>query len=193
MLKGRGARTWAFVLVGLVFTAGIASFVLAYNSYPRKNVNILYDGACYELVEEAYESYRMLNARLQMEALRLRLNAIENPQAMLKIALSGSSQEVTEFVERRDVKITDARNFGGIDKILVEGFIMKSVLDDVVNSNYHAGEKSDAILSNLALLPSDYITEAESDQIAAHLAIITDQGIEEIMLKKSGIRKSDCR
>lgn len=184
MFAGKGLQGLAIVIITLVSIGGIVGFVLAYNYYPRKNVNIQYDGRCYELVGDAYESYKQLIEKLQLESLRLRLDAIEDSNALVRIAISGTTDEVYDLA--RNVQVIDVRAFGSIDKVLMEGLIQKSELERVVNLKPE-------IISNLAVLPSEHITEAESESIATHLAVITDQGIEQVMLKNSGVRKAECR
>ena len=193
MFQGRGLQKWAVVLVAIAVIGGIVGFVLTYNYYPRKHVNIQYKGECYELFGDAYESYNRLNAKRQIESLKLQLNAIKEPDAPVRIALSGSTKEASDFAYANDMQVLDTKRFEGIDKILVEGYIQKMKLASIVDDVSADTLLTDNILSNLAILPNQYISEDESKQIAMNLDIITAKGIEDMMQKNSGIKKAECR
>ena len=67
----------AIPAIAILAAGGIISFLLAYNFYPEKHVNVNIGGKCYELLDSAYAKYQDLAANNEIEILKLQLDAIE--------------------------------------------------------------------------------------------------------------------
>ena len=96
----------AIPIIVILAISGIISFFLAYNFYPKKNVNVNVDGICYELLGSAFDQYKNLETQRSVRALQLQLNAIEPPNAAIPISFSGTKDGVMEFSSKYDINIT---------------------------------------------------------------------------------------
>lgn len=125
-------QTLAIPIIVILAISGIFSFFLAYNFYPKKNVNINVDGSCYELLGSAFDQYKNLEAQKSIIAMQLQLDAIEPPSATIPISFSGTKDGIIEFSSRYDIDITKNNQIGNIDKYVVNGIVMKPYLNQIL-------------------------------------------------------------
>ena len=53
---------------------GVISFLLAFNFYPEKHVNVNIDGKCYELLDKANMQYQNLAASNRLLVLKMQID-----------------------------------------------------------------------------------------------------------------------
>ena len=123
----------AIPLIIILAISGVISFFLAYNFYPKKNVNVNVGGVCYELVGSAFNQYKDLETQRSVRTLELQLNAIEPPNAAIPISFSGTKDEVIEFSSKYDINITANNQIGNINEYVVNGIIKKPYLERILD------------------------------------------------------------
>ena len=122
----------AIPIIVILVISGTISFFLAYNFYPKKNVNVNIDGNCYELLGSSFDHYKNLEAQRSVRIFQLQLDAIEPPSAAIPISFSGTKNGVKEFSSRYDINITENNQIGNIDKYVVDGIVKKPYLKQIL-------------------------------------------------------------
>jgi hypothetical protein len=87
----------AIPIIVILVIGGILSFPLAYNFYPKKNVNVNIDDSCYELPGSAFDQYKKFYAQRSKRVLQLQVDAIEPTNALIPISYSGTEDSIREF------------------------------------------------------------------------------------------------
>ena len=187
----------AIPIIVILAISGIISFFLAYNFYPRKNVNVNVDGICYELLGSAFDQYKNLEAQRALRALQLQLNAIETPNAAIPVSFSGTKGGVTEFSSRYDINITENNQIGNIDKYVVNGMAKKSYLKQILEDlkTIDSNPLDRTVLSTVGLRPNSFITQEEGKQIAQDTTAFMQTGIRQIVENDNtrDINTAECR
>lgn len=166
-------RKLAIPITIILAISGVISFFLAYNFYPKKNVNINVDGTCYELLGLAFDQYKNLEAQKSIRALQLQLDAIEPPNA--------------------------AKNnqIGNIDKYIVNGIVKKPYLNQILEDlkATDSNPLNRTVLSTVGLQPNPFITQQEGRQIAQNTTDFMQSGIRQIVEygNTGDINAAECR
>jgi hypothetical protein len=190
-------RKLAIPIIIILAISGVFSFFLAYNFYPKKNVNINVDGTCYELLGSAFDQYKNLEAQKSIRALQLQLDAIEPPNAAIPISFSGTKDGIIEFSSKYDIDMTKNNQIGNIDKYIVNGIVKKSYLNLILEDLKAADPNSlnRTVLSTVGLQPNPFITQQEGRQIAHNTTDFMESGIEQIVEydNTADINAAECR
>lgn len=185
------------IIVGLI--GGILLFFAAYNFYPHKNVNIDINGDCYEFLGKAYALYKNLENTKERELLRMQIQAIEDPNAMVPIAFSGSQVQVDSILNSSKLTVTNRQTFGDnqthVDKIIIKGLANLSLLQTYYQDWNTSSSKNQQQQTSpkIGILPNKFISLSESDQIEKSVDRFMVKGIERILGTKDGIKPTECR
>ena len=193
----------AIPIIIILIIGGTAGFFLAYGFYPKKNVNINVDNICYELLGSAFAEYKHLDAQKRMNILKLQYDAIEPPNASIPIIVSGTNNEITEFIEKYNIDIVEEEQVGDmsnennyIDKYIVKGTISKPYFKQILNGlTLHDFDPSvKTIQSSIGLQPNPFITSAEGKEISTEANNFMKSGIQQMIKDNHGdIKQAECR
>lgn len=187
----------AIPIIVILAISGIISFFLAYNFYPKKNVNVNVNGVCYELLGSAFDQYKDLEVQRALRTLQLQLNAIETPNAAIPVSFSGTKDGVTEFSSRYDINITENNQIGNIDKYVVNGMVQKPYLKQILEDlkTIDSNPLNSTVLSTVGLRPNSFITQEEGRQIAQNAIGFMQTGIRLIVENDNtrDINTAECR
>jgi hypothetical protein len=187
----------AIPIIVILAISGIISFFLAYNFYPKKNVNVNVDGICYELLGSAFDQYKDLEVQRALRTLQLQLNAIETPNAAIPVSFSGTKDGVTEFSSRYDINITENNQIGNTDKYVVNGMVQKPYLKQILEDlkTIDSNPLNRTVLSTVGLRPNSFITQEEGRQIAQNAIGFMQTGIRQIVENDNtgDINTAECR
>ena len=190
-------------IIIILIVGGTASFFLAYEFYPKKNVNINVNGYCYEFLGPAFAEYRNLDAKKEMRTLNLQYNAIEPPNALIPITFSGTKSEINELADNYNVEIVGEQQVGDInnnnnyiDKYIVKGLIakpyFKQILDDLTVQDFNPLTKT--VLSSIGLQPNPFLTLEESKEISLDTNNFMRKEIQQMIADNhEGIKQAECR
>ena len=187
----------AIPIVVILAISGIFSFFLAYNFYPKKNVNVNVEGICYELLGSAFDEYKNLETQRLVRALQLQLGAIEPPNAAIPISFSGTKDGIMEFSSKYDINITKNNQIGNIDKYVVNGIVnklfLKQILEDLKTIDPNPLNRT--VLSTVGLQTNSFITQEEGRRIAQNIDGFMQTGIRKIVENDntSDINTAECR
>lgn len=189
----------AIPIIVILAIGGIVSFLLAYNFYPKKNVNVNVDDACYELVGSAFDQYKTLDAQRSIRVLQLQLDAIEPYNAMIPISYSGTEGAVKEFSSKYDVDIIDSKQIGNIDKYVVDGMVQKPsfkrILENLTTADFDPSNKT--VEGTLGMQVNPFLTQEEGVKIAKDIKNFMKMGIGNIVENRdnnnNNIRHAECR
>jgi hypothetical protein len=188
----------AIPIIVILAIGGIVSFLLAYNFYPKKNVNVNVDDACYELLGSAFDQYNTLDAQRSIRVLQLQLDAIEPSNALIPISYSGTESAVMEFSAKYDVKIIDNKQIGNIDKYVVDGVVQKPsfklILEDLTTADFDPSNKT--VEGTLGMRTNPLLTQEEGVKIAQEIKNFMKVGIKIIVENydnNNNIRHAECR
>ena len=187
----------AIPIIVILAISGIISFFLAYNFYPKKNVNVNVNGVCYELLGSAFDQYKDLEVQRALRTLQLQLNAIEIPNAAIPVSFSGTKDGVTEFSSRYDINITENNQIGNTDKYIVNGMVQKPYLKQILEDlkTIDSNPLNSTVLSTVGLRPNSFITQEEGRQIAQNAIGFMQTGIRLIVENDNtrDINTAECR
>jgi uncharacterized membrane protein len=85
----------AIIIFGI---GGVISFLLSFNFYPEKHVNVNIDGKCYELLDKANMQYQNLATSNRLLVLKMQIDYIESADAKIPIIFSGYEERINEFL-----------------------------------------------------------------------------------------------
>jgi hypothetical protein len=188
----------AIPAIAILTAGGIISFLLAYNFYPEKHINVNIDAKCYELVDSAYRKYQDLAARNEIEILKLQLDAIETEQATLPVTFTGRQSDILNFKNKYDINIISDNAISdetSVDKRIVKATVTKNELKKIVNdlSVKDVIPLSKTVAGSIGLQPNLYITPEEGKIISLKSTQFLSKGIQEIINSKEGVRPAECR
>src|SRR5215208_4209678 len=176
------------ILVLLV--GGTIGFLLAFNYYPEKHVNVNVDGRCYELLDAANEKHKILRAQNEINIKKLQLNMIEYSDASLPVTFSGFKENVDDFIKQYNIrniisiqKVSDNPTF---DKYIIKATLSKNELQKIVNdltlTDYYP---TLSVRGGVGLGPNKYISSEERKVISAESKDIVESNV--------GIKSAECR
>lgn len=178
---------------------GTIGFLLAFNYYPEKHVNVKINGYCYELLETANEKYKILQAQNEINIKKMQLNMIEYDNVSLPIIFSGFKGLVDDFTKLYNIhnivsiqKVSDNPTF---DKFIVKAKLTKMDLQKIVNdltlSDFYPAV---TIKGTVSLEPNEYINNDEGKMISTSSKDYIQRGIENIVESNTdGVKLSECR
>jgi hypothetical protein len=184
------------ILVLLV--GGTIGFLLAFNYYPEKHVNVNVDGRCYELLDAANEKHKILRAQNEINIKKLQLNMIEYSDASLPVTFSGFKENVDDFIKQYNIrniisvqKVSDNPTF---DKYIIKATLSKNELEKIVNdltlTDYYP---TLSVRGGVGLGPNKYISSEERKVISAESKDFMENGIKDIVESNVGIKSAECR
>jgi hypothetical protein len=184
------------ILVLLV--GGTIGFLLAFNYYPEKHVNVNVDGRCYELLDAANEKHKILRAQNEINIKKLQLNMIEYSDASLPVTFSGFKENEDDFIKQYNIrniisvqKVSDNPTF---DKYIIKATLSKNELQKIVNdltlTDYYP---TLSVRGGVGLGPNKYISSEERKVISAESKDFMKNGIKDIVESNVGIKSAECR
>jgi hypothetical protein len=184
------------ILVLLV--GGTIGFLLAFNYYPEKHVNVNVDGRCYELLDAANEKHKILRAQHEINIKKMQLNMIEYSDASLPVTFSGFKENVDDFIKQYNIrniisiqKVSDNPTF---DKYIIKATLSKNELQKIVNdltlTDYYP---TLSVRGGVGLGPNKYISSEERKVISAESKDFMENGIKDIVESNVGIKSAECR
>jgi len=184
------------ILVLLV--GGTIGFLLAFNYYPEKHVNVNVDGRCYELLDAANEKHTILRAQNEINIKKMQLNMIEYSDASLPVTFSGFKENVDDFIKQYNIrniisiqKVSDNPTF---DKYIIKATLSKNELQKIVNdltlTDYYP---TLSVRGGVGLGPNKYISSEERKGISAESKDFMENGIKDIVESNVGIKSAECR
>jgi hypothetical protein len=184
------------ILVLLV--GGTIGFLLAFNYYPEKHVNVNVDGRCYELLDAANEKHTILRAQNEINIKKMQLNMIEYSDASLPVTFSGFKENVDDFIKQYNIrniisvqKVSDNPTF---DKYIIKATLSKNELEKIVNdltlTDYYP---TLSVRGGVGLGPNKYISSEERKVISAESKDFMENGIKDIVESNVGIKSAECR
>ena len=188
----------AIPAIAIFAACGIISFLLAYNFYPEKHVNVNIGGKCYELLDSAYTKYQDLAAKNEIEILKLQLDAIETEQAILPVTFSGRQSDIMDFKNKYDINIISDKAISediSVDKRIVRATLTKDELKKVVNDLVvkDVNPLSRSVAGSIGLQPTSQITPEEGKKISLNSTQFLRKGIQEIINTQDGVKPAECR
>jgi hypothetical protein len=199
-------RALAIPAIIVLLVGGTISFFMAFSFYPEKHVNVKINGECYEFLDNAYAKYKKLQAEKELLIFRLQANAIGSPGTIIPVIFSGTGEEVNDFVNRYDIKITTSQQIGAnnnyIDKYIVKATMTKQNFDRIINdlTIKDLDPLTKSISGSIGLQPNIYITEQEGEQISLYSKDFMRNGIQQIIDDSNanssdydGVKQAECR
>jgi hypothetical protein len=188
----------AIPAIAILAAGGIISFLLAYNFYPEKHVNVNIGGKCYELLDSAYTKYQDLAANNEIEILKLQLDAIETEQAILPVTFSGRQSDIMDFKNKYDINIISDKAISediSVDKRIVRATLTKDQLKKIVNDLVvkDVNPLSRTVAGSIGLQPTSHITPEEGKNISLNSTQFLRKGIQEIINTQDGVKPAECR
>jgi hypothetical protein len=182
----------------ILLVGGTIGFLLAFNYYPEKHVNVNVDGRCYELLDESNEKYKILRAQNEINMKKMQINMIEYGEASLPIVFSGFKENVDEFIKQYNIrniismqKVSDNPTF---DKFIIKATLSKNELQKIVNdltlSDFYP---TLSVRGSVGLEPNQYIISEERKVISAESKDFMQNGIKNIVESNVGIKSAECR
>ena len=119
---------------------GVISFLLAFNFYPEKHVNVNIDGKCYELLDKANMQYQNLAASNRLLVLKMQIDYIESSYAKIPIIFSGYEERINEFLQIYPFQIIEKQNITNsvnpsLNKNIVKAIVSKNELSNLINNS----------------------------------------------------------
>ena len=184
------------ILVLLV--GGTIGFLLAFNYYPEKHVNVNVDGKCYELLDESNEKHKILRAQNEINMKKMQLNMIESDDASLPVTFSGFKENVDDFIKQYNLrniismqKVSDNPTF---DKFIIKATLSQNELQKIVNdlklSDFYP---TLSVKGSVGLGPNKYISNEEGKVISEESKDFMQNGIKNIVESNVGIKLAECR
>ena len=189
----------AFPGIVVLLVGGTIGFLLAFNYYPEKHVNVSVDGRCYELLDESNEKHKILRAQNEINMKKMQLNMIEYGDASLPVTFSGFKDNVDDFIKQYNIrniissqKVSDNPTF---DKFIIKATLSKNELQKIVNdltlSDFYP---TLSVRGSAGLGPNQYISSEERKIISAESKEFMENGIKDIVESRtSGIKEAECR
>lgn len=131
-------RNLSIPVIIILVIGGVISFLLAFNFYPEKHVNVNIDGRCYELVDNANIQYQNLAASNRLLVLKMQITYIESADAKIPIIFSGYEERINEFLQRYPFQIIEKQNITNsvnpsLNKNIVKAIVSKNELSNLIN------------------------------------------------------------
>ncbi|HZL21774.1 MAG TPA: hypothetical protein VFC05_00500 [Nitrososphaeraceae archaeon] len=188
----------AFPGILVLLVGGTIGFLLAFNYYPEKHVNVNVDGKCYELLDESNEKHKILRAQNEINMKKMQLNMIESDDASLPVTFSGFKENVDDFIKQYNLrniismqKVSDNPTF---DKFIIKATLAQNELQKIVNdltlSDFYP---TVSVRGSVGLGPNQYISSEERKVISAESKEFMENGIKNIVESNVGVKSAECR
>jgi len=188
----------AFPGILVLLVGGTIGFLLAFNYYPEKHVNVNVDGKCYELLDESNEKHKILRAQNEINMKKMQLNMIESDDASLPVTFSGFKENVDDFIKQYNLrniismqKVSDNPTF---DKFIIKATLSQNELQKIVNdltlSDFY---QTVSVRGSVGLGPNQYISSEERKVISAESKEFMENGIKNIVESNVGVKSAECR
>ena len=188
----------AFPGILVLLVGGTIGFLLAFNYYPEKHVNVNVDGKCYELLDESNEKHKILRAQNEINMKKMQLNMIESDDASLPVTFSGFKENVDDFIKQYNLrniismqKVSDNPTF---DKFIIKATLSQNELQKIVNdltlSDFYP---TVSVRGSVGLGPNQYISSEERKVISAQSKEFMENGIKNIVESNVGVKSAECR
>ena len=188
----------AFPGILVLLIVGTIGFLLAFNYYPEKHVNVNVDGKCYELLDESNEKHKILRAQNEINMKKMQLNMIESDDASLPVTFSGFKENVDDFIKQYNLrniismqKVSDNPTF---DKFIIKATLSQNELQKIVNdltlSDFYP---TVSVRGSVGLGPNQYISSEERKVISAESKEFMENGIKNIVESNGGVKSAECR
>jgi hypothetical protein len=188
----------AFPGILVLLVGGTIGFLLAFNYYPEKHVNVNVDGKCYELLDESNEKHKILRAQNEINMKKMQLNMIESDDASLPVTFSGFKENVDDFIKQYNLrniismqKVSDNPTF---DKFIIKATLSQNELQKIVNdltlSDFYP---TVSVRGSVGLGPNQYISSEERKVISAESKDFMENGIKNIVESNGGVKSAECR
>ena len=188
----------AFPGILVLLVGGTIGFLLAFNYYPEKHVNVNVDGKCYELLDESNEKHKILRAQNEINMKKMQLNMIESDDASLPVTFSGFKENVDYFIKQYNLrniismqKVSDNPTF---DKFIIKATLAQNELQKIVNdltlSDFYP---TVSVRGSVGLGPNQYISSEERKVISAESKEFMENGIKNIVESNVGVKSAECR
>ncbi len=188
----------AFPGILVLLVGGTIGFLLAFNYYPEKHVNVNVDGKCYELLDESNEKHKILRAQNEINMKKMQLNMIESDDASLPVTFSGFKENVDDFIKQYNLrniismqKVSDNPTF---DKFIIKATLSQNELQKIVNdltlSDFYP---TVSVRGSVGLGPNQYISSEERKVISEESKDFMENGIKNIVESNGGVKSAECR
>jgi len=188
----------AFPGILVLLVGGTIGFLLAFNYYPEKHVNVNVDGKCYELLDESNEKHKILRAQNEINIKKMQLNMIESDDVSLPVTFSGFKENVDDFIKQYNLrniismqKVSDNPTF---DKFIIKATLSKNELQKIVNDlTLNDFYPTVSVRGSVGLGLNQYISSEERKVISAESKEFMKNGIKNIVESNVGIKSAECR
>lgn len=191
-------RRLAIPTVIALAIGGIISFLLAFNFYPEKHVNVNIEGDCYELLGKAFEEYRNLVNENELNKLRMYVNFIEGNNTLIPITITGTENELDSFRNTYNFTVdskTIIANNSQYKKVIAKGVIPKMNLLNLTFAIKPADmdPMRQTVYSSIGIRSNIYLTNEESKIISNDSFLFMKNGIKRIISQGEDVKPAECR
>jgi hypothetical protein len=185
-------------VIVILIVGGIVSFFLAYGFYPEKHVNVKINEKCYEFLDDALIQYDRLQAEKELLVLKLQINAIESPNAIVPIIFSATKEEIGNLISEYNIMIDDSQRLedgnNHIDKYMVKATVYRQNLESITK-DLNLDPLKKATFGSFGLQSNPYITEEEGKRISSYSKDFMRSGIRQIVNNGyyEGVKQAECR
>ena len=179
---------------------GVISFLLAFNFYPEKHVNVNIDGKCYELLDKANMQYQNLAASNRLLVLKMQIDYIESVGAKIPIIFSGYEERINEFLQIHPFQIIEKQNITNsvnpsLNKNIVKAIVSKNELSNLINNSKISDfyQYSNSIIGSIGIQSTQYFTLEEGKAVSNKSKELMYNGLKEIIESKEGVKSAECR
>ena len=188
----------AFPGILVLLVGGTIGFLLAFNYYPEKHVNVNVDGKCYELLDESNEKHKILRAQNEINIKKMQLNMIESDDVSLPVTFSGFKENVDDFIKQYNLRnIISMQKFSDnptFDKFIIKATLSKNELQKIVNDlTLNDFYPTVSVRGSVGLGLNQYISSEERKVISAESKEFMKNGIKNIVESNVGIKSAECR
>lgn len=179
---------------------GVISFLLAFNFYPEKHVNVNIDGKCYELLDKANIQYQNLAASNRLLVLKMQIDYIESADAKIPIIFSGYEERINEFLKIHPFQIIEKQNITNsvnpsLNKSIVKAIVSKNELSNLINNSKISDfyQYSNSIIGSIGIQSTQYFTLEEGKAVSNKSKELMYNGLKEIIESKERVKSAECR
>jgi hypothetical protein len=193
-------RKLSIPVIIILVIGGVISFLLAFNFYPEKHVNVNIDGRCYELIDNANIQYQNLAASNRLLVLKMQIDYIESADAKIPIIFSGYEERINEFLQRYPFQIIEKQNITNsvnpsLSKNIVKAIVSKNELSNLINrskiSDFYP--YSNSIIGSIGIQSTQYFTLEEGKAVSNKSKELMYKELKEIIESKDGVKSAECR
>lgn len=191
----------------VLIIAGTISFFLAYKFYPEEHVNINLNGTCYELVGNAYQKYKNLDAQKDLDILRLKSYAIKPTAGSVPIVFTGTKEQIANFTNKYDngLRVVSTEGIGpgytNVDVQIVKAVVTKPTFQKITSeltiNDFDLLKKT--VGGSIGLQPTPNISSEQEQRIIKQVYQFMQDGIRKIVVdgeqlgESEGVKPYECR